>query len=208
MEKLHCVRASFPFYEAWLLHKVSPNGFNLYIPTTHIRDDEATENNGDSLDRPTGRKKEKEIRRRKGKDTEVALNFLKFCQVEVDENLTDANDWWVKIICERKQGQLSNFAYTMGDLGGNSHFSVGANVFGVSAESIQCSFNSKGNSVPTILLLMPERLYSQGGLKAEGVFWINPKNNKEEHVRDQLNREIVPDDININCLIVLIKAWF
>ncbi|KAF6145449.1 hypothetical protein GIB67_032572, partial [Kingdonia uniflora] len=43
---------------------------------------------------------------------------------EVDENLTDANDRWVKIICERKQGQLSNFIYTMGDLGGNSSFFV------------------------------------------------------------------------------------
>lgn len=38
-------------------------------------------------------------------------------------------------------------------------------VFGVSAESMQCSYDSKGNSVPTILLLMQERLYSQGGLK-------------------------------------------
>lgn len=30
---------------------------------------------------------------------------------------------------------------------------------------MQCSYDSKGNSVPTILLLMQERLYSQGGLK-------------------------------------------
>ncbi|KAG4120110.1 hypothetical protein ERO13_D11G123500v2 [Gossypium hirsutum] len=43
--------------------------------------------------------------------------------------------------------------------------SASANVFGVSAESMQCSFDPKGNSVPTILLLMQERLYSQGGLK-------------------------------------------
>ncbi|KAF6141382.1 hypothetical protein GIB67_021198 [Kingdonia uniflora] len=49
------------------------------------------------------------------------------CEIkaEVDENLTDANDRWAKIICERKQGKLSNFTYTMGDLGGNSSFSVG-----------------------------------------------------------------------------------
>lgn len=40
-----------------------------------------------------------------------------------------------------------------------------ASVFGVSAESMQCSYDSKGNSVPTILLLMQERLYSQEGLK-------------------------------------------
>lgn len=38
-------------------------------------------------------------------------------------------------------------------------------VFGVSAESMQCSYDEKGNSVPTILLLMQERLYSQQGLK-------------------------------------------
>lgn len=86
--------------------------------------------------------------------------------------------------------------------------SASASVFGVSAESMQCSFDSKGNSVPTILLLMQERLYSQGGLKAEGIFRINPENSKEEHVRDQLNRGIVPDNIDVHCLAGLIKAWF
>lgn len=45
-------------------------------------------------------------------------------------------------------------------------------VFGVSAESMQCSYDSKGNSVPTILLLMQERLYSQGGLKVSAKFMI------------------------------------
>ncbi|XP_058077087.1 rho GTPase-activating protein 2-like isoform X2 [Magnolia sinica] len=86
--------------------------------------------------------------------------------------------------------------------------SASASVFGVSAESMQCSYDSKGNSVPTILLLMQERLYSQGGLKAEGIFRINPENSKEENVRDQLNRGIVPDDIDVHCLAGLIKAWF
>lgn len=86
--------------------------------------------------------------------------------------------------------------------------SASASVFGVSAESMQCSFDSKGNSVPTILLLMQERLYSQGGLKAEGIFRINPENSQEEHVRDQLNRGIVPDNIDVHCLAGLIKAWF
>ncbi|KAF2314943.1 hypothetical protein GH714_037240 [Hevea brasiliensis] len=74
--------------------------------------------------------------------------------------------------------------------------SASASVFGVSAESMQCTFDSRGNSIPTILLLMQERLYSQGGLKAEGIFRINPENGQEEHVRDQLNRGIVPDDID------------
>ncbi|PON57208.1 Rho GTPase-activating protein [Parasponia andersonii] len=86
--------------------------------------------------------------------------------------------------------------------------SASASVFGVSAESMQCSYDSKGNSVPTILLLMQERLYSQGGLKAEGIFRINPENSQEEHVRDQLNRGNVPDDIEVHCLAGLIKAWF
>ncbi|KAJ8748377.1 hypothetical protein K2173_003014 [Erythroxylum novogranatense] len=86
--------------------------------------------------------------------------------------------------------------------------SASASVFGVSAESMQCSYDSRGNSVPTILLLMQERLYSQGGLKAEGIFRINPENGKEEHVRVQLNRGIVPDSIDVHCLAGLIKAWF
>jgi hypothetical protein len=43
--------------------------------------------------------------------------------------------------------------------------SASQNVFGVSAESMQCAFDSKGNSVPMILLLMQERLYHEGGLK-------------------------------------------
>ncbi|GKC03466.1 hypothetical protein Tco_0995076 [Tanacetum coccineum] len=38
-------------------------------------------------------------------------------------------------------------------------------VFGVSAESMQCSYDSRGNNVPIILLLIQERLYAQGGLK-------------------------------------------
>ncbi|KAK9281591.1 hypothetical protein L1049_004494 [Liquidambar formosana] len=86
--------------------------------------------------------------------------------------------------------------------------SASVSVFGVSAQSMQCSYDSRGNSVPTILLLMQERLYSQGGLKAEGIFRINPENSQEEHVRDQLNRGIVPDDIDVHCLAGLIKAWF
>ncbi|KAL3647931.1 Rho GTPase-activating protein 2 [Castilleja foliolosa] len=86
--------------------------------------------------------------------------------------------------------------------------SASVSVFGVSAESMQCSYDTRGNSVPTILLLMQERLYSQSGLKSEGIFRINPENSKEEHVRDQLNRGIVPDDIDVHCLAGLIKAWF
>lgn len=86
--------------------------------------------------------------------------------------------------------------------------SASANVFGVSTESMQLSFDSRGNSVPTILLLMQRRLYAQGGLQAEGIFRINAENGQEEYVRDQLNRGVVPDDIDVHCLAGLIKAWF
>ncbi|CAH1447464.1 unnamed protein product [Lactuca virosa] len=86
--------------------------------------------------------------------------------------------------------------------------SASVSVFGVSAESMQCSYDSRGNSVPTILLLMQERLYAQGGLKAEGIFRINPENSQEERVREQLNRGTVPENIEVHCLAGLIKAWF
>lgn len=86
--------------------------------------------------------------------------------------------------------------------------SASASVFGVSTESMQCSFDSRGNSVPTILLLMQRRLYDQGGLQAEGIFRINAENSQEEHVRDQLNHGMVPDGIDVHCLAGLIKAWF
>ncbi|TVU50917.1 hypothetical protein EJB05_02314 [Eragrostis curvula] len=80
-----------------------------------------------------------------------------------------------------------------------------ASVFGVSTESMQCSFDSRGNSVPTILLMMQRRLYEQGGLRAEGIFRINAENTQEEIVRDQLNSGIVPNGIDVHCLAGLIK---
>uniref|UniRef100_A0A0E0AIN0 Rho-GAP domain-containing protein n=1 Tax=Oryza glumipatula TaxID=40148 RepID=A0A0E0AIN0_9ORYZ len=87
--------------------------------------------------------------------------------------------------------------------------SASASVFGVSPESMQCCFDDNGNSVPKILLLMQERLYAQDGLKvAEGIFRITPENSQEENVREQLNRGLVPDDIDVHCLASLIKAWF
>ncbi|XP_028779804.1 rho GTPase-activating protein 3 [Neltuma alba] len=86
--------------------------------------------------------------------------------------------------------------------------SASVRVFGVSAKSMQCSYDYRGNSVPTILLMMQKRLYSEGGLKAEGIFRINPDNSQEEFVRDQLNRGVVPHGIDVHCLSGLIKAWF
>ncbi|KAK9280463.1 hypothetical protein L1049_014155 [Liquidambar formosana] len=86
--------------------------------------------------------------------------------------------------------------------------SASTNVFGVSTESMQLSYDSRGNCVPTILLLMQRRLYSQGGLQAEGIFRINAENSQEEYVRDQLNRGVVPEGVEVHCLAGLIKAWF
>lgn len=47
----------------------------------------------------------------------------------------------------------------------DSNFKCSASVFGVSTQSMQCSYDSRGNSVPTILLMMQRRLYEQGGLR-------------------------------------------
>lgn len=86
--------------------------------------------------------------------------------------------------------------------------SASASVFGVSTQSMQCSYDTRGNSVPTILLMMQRRLYEQGGLQAEGIFRINAENSQEEFVRDHLNSGTVPDGIDVHCLAGLIKAWF
>ncbi|KAK1369883.1 Rho GTPase-activating protein 3 [Heracleum sosnowskyi] len=86
--------------------------------------------------------------------------------------------------------------------------SASVSVFGVSANSMQCSYDQWGNSVPTILLAMQKRLYSGGGLQAEGIFRINAENTEEESVRNHLNRGVVPRGIDVHCLAGLIKAWF
>ncbi|KAL1568755.1 rho GTPase-activating protein 5-like [Salvia divinorum] len=86
--------------------------------------------------------------------------------------------------------------------------SASTRVFGVSTESMQLSFDGRGNCVPTILLMMQRRLYSQRGLASEGIFRINPENGQEEYVREQLNNGLIPDDIDVHCLAGLIKAWF
>ncbi|CAN1303108.1 Rho GTPase-activating protein 1 [Linum perenne] len=86
--------------------------------------------------------------------------------------------------------------------------SASTSVFGVSTESMQLSYDSRGNSVPTILLMMQMHLYTRGGLEAEGIFRINGENSQEEYVRDHLNRGVVPEGVDIHCLAGLIKAWF
>ncbi|XP_047975934.1 rho GTPase-activating protein 5-like [Salvia hispanica] len=86
--------------------------------------------------------------------------------------------------------------------------SASATVFGVSTESMQLSYDPRGNSIPTILLLLQRHMYSQGGLQAEGIFRITAGNSQEEYVRDQLNRGVIPEGIDVHCLAGLIKAWF
>ncbi|CAN4111389.1 unnamed protein product [Withania somnifera] len=87
--------------------------------------------------------------------------------------------------------------------------SASASVFGVSVQSMQCSYDRRGNSVPTILLELQSRLYTEGGLQVEGIFRINAENSQGEAVRNQLNsRGIVPYAIDVHCLAGLIKAWF
>ncbi|KAJ8436893.1 hypothetical protein Cgig2_017318 [Carnegiea gigantea] len=86
--------------------------------------------------------------------------------------------------------------------------SASASVFGVSPQSLQYAIDERGNSVPTILLMMQKRLYQEGGLQAEGIFRINPENSQEEGVRSQLNKGVLPQEIDVHCLAGLIKAWF
>jgi hypothetical protein len=52
-------------------------------------------------------------------------------------------------------------------------FTCSATVFGVSTESMQLSYDSRGNSVPTILLLMQRHLYVQGGLQVNHLYDIS-----------------------------------
>ncbi|CAN1252110.1 Rho GTPase-activating protein 1 [Linum perenne] len=73
---------------------------------------------------------------------------------------------------------------------------------------MQLSYDRRGNSVPTILLLMQHRLYADGGLQVEGIFRISAENGQEENIRDQLNEGVVPEGVNLHCLAGLIKAWF
>jgi hypothetical protein len=42
--------------------------------------------------------------------------------------------------------------------------------------------------------------------QAEGIFRINAENSHHEHVRDKLNKGVVPMDIDLHCLAGLIKV--
>lgn len=100
--------------------------------------------------------------------------------------------------------------------------SAGKTVFGVSTESMQCSYDARGNSVPAVLLHMQRRLYDLGGLSAEGIFRVAADGAQEQRVREHLNATgVVPGDdssgggggggdvvVDVHCLAGLIKAWF
>ncbi|CAO1943189.1 unnamed protein product [Urochloa humidicola] len=88
--------------------------------------------------------------------------------------------------------------------------SASKTVFGVSTDSMHCSYDGRGNSVPTILLHLQRRLYTQGGLAAEGIFRIAADGAQEQRARDHLNSSgVVPDQgVDVHCLAGLIKAWF
>jgi hypothetical protein len=92
------------------------------------------------------------------------------------------------------------------DGGGIKAPSASRTVFGVSTESMQCSYDARGNSVPTILLQMQRRLYGQGGLAAEGIFRIAADDTQEHLLRDQLNAGVVPEGVDVHCLAGLIKV--
>ena len=47
----------------------------------------------------------------------------------------------------------------------SSNSTCSVSVFGVSPTSLQCSYDQRGNSVPTILLMMQRKLYIRDGLK-------------------------------------------
>lgn len=43
-------------------------------------------------------------------------------------------------------------------------------------------------------------------VQVEGIFRITGDNVQEEYIRDQLNRGVVPDGIDVHCLAGLIKV--
>ncbi|CAO2195995.1 unnamed protein product [Urochloa humidicola] len=85
--------------------------------------------------------------------------------------------------------------------------SASKTVFGVSTDSMHCSYDG----VPTILLHLQRRLYTLGGLAAEGIFRIAADGAQQQRARDHLNTAgVVPTDqaVDVHCLAGLIKAWF
>ncbi|KAL9255815.1 Rho GTPase-activating protein 1-like protein [Drosera capensis] len=169
------------------------------------------------------REVEEEERRRRGQQMPPILGMvaavlrrsLVTCSVERDED--DLDD--IEISCPTDVKHIAHVTFDRfnGFLGLPVEFqpevpcrvpSASVRVFGVSPRSMQCSIDQRGNSVPTILLMMQKRLYEEGGLQAEGIFRINADNSQEEWVRSHLNKGVIPLQIDVHCLAGLIKAWF
>ncbi|KAL9267497.1 Rho GTPase-activating protein 3-like protein [Drosera capensis] len=145
----------------------------------------------------------------------VLRRSLVTCSVERDED--DMDD--IEISCPTDVKHIAHVTFDRfnGFLGLPVEFqpevpwrvpSASVRVFGVSPRSMQCSIDQRGNSVPTILLMMQKRLYEEGGLQVEGIFRINAENSQEEWVRSHLNKGVIPLQIDVHCLAGLIKAWF
>ncbi|KAF3603957.1 hypothetical protein F2Q69_00038748 [Brassica cretica] len=45
-------------------------------------------------------------------------------------------------------------------------------------------------------------------LEVEGIFRINGENAQEEYIREELNKGVKPDNVDVHCFASLIKAWF
>ena len=60
-------------------------------------------------------------------------------------------------------------------------------MFGVSTESMQLSYDTRGNIVPTILLMMQSHLYSRGGLQVRVIVCLLLKTNVQEIARQWLS---------------------
>ncbi|XP_021748176.1 rho GTPase-activating protein 3-like [Chenopodium quinoa] len=142
-------------------------------------------------------------------------SLLMTCSVEREDNDVSS----LEISCPTNVRHISHVTFDRfkGFLGLPDEFepdilqrvpSASASVFGVSPQSMQCSIDERGNSVPNILLMMQKRLCEEGGLQAEGIFRITAENSHEESVRSQLNKGVVPQAIDVHCLAGLIKAWF
>ena len=43
-------------------------------------------------------------------------------------------------------------------------------------------------------------------VQSEGIFRINAENSQEEYVREQLNKGVVPEGVDVHCLAGLIKV--
>ncbi|KAL4282901.1 hypothetical protein GQ457_16G008250 [Hibiscus cannabinus] len=211
-----------------VLHFTSPQSTNTSSPSssltcTHERDDFVNETSCD----PEGEdeeEEEEEVKETQKQDTDQ-LSLLALLVTLFRKSLVACKNIDRRELCAMEIGSPTNVRHVAhvtfdrfnGFLGLPVEFepevprrapSASATVFGVSTESMQLSYDSRGNSVPTILLLMQRRLYARGGLQAEGIFRINAENSQEEYVREQLNGGVVPEGVDIHCLAGLIKAWF